>query len=80
MTFVKVDGELPNKRRRGWILSLLEEFMNMNVKTVKVEFREGEYASAGSCQSSFYRSAKRGCFPVDVRIHNGEVYLVRRDM
>lgn len=80
MKFVTFEGNLPARKRMGPVQAYLTEFMNMNVKAVKVEFREDEYKSARYCMTSFWKSARSGCFPIDVRLRNGEVYLVRRDM
>ena len=78
MTFTKYEGELP-KRKYHKLEGLLNEFMNMNTKIVKVEF-EDEYKSAKTCRDTFAISAKRYCLPIYAQMNNGEVYLIRRDM
>lgn len=81
MKFVEV-GTLPDnaKTRRGVMEERLEKFVRMNVKYVKIDYRIDEYTSPTSCRLSFANAAKKYNFPVDVKMINGEVYLIRRDM
>ena len=58
----------------------IEEFMTMNVKAVRVDYEECEYAYPTSCASSFRGSIINNRLPIDVRIINGGVYLIRKDI
>lgn len=79
MKFVKVDkvpGE--NLRKRGEMKIVLDEFMKMNVKSVRVEDYRNK--SPKNAYMSFRRAVERWVFPIDVCMRNGEVYLIRRDI
>ena len=71
-------------RRRGGkckLEALFEEFMKMNVKTAEASFDEkDEYNSVNSAYTSLHRAARRWSKPVEVRMVNGKIYLVRTDM
>ena len=78
MRFVKVDEIPKNTYEQYRMRNLLEEFMNMNTKQVKVE--DHGYSNTKYAYSAFQRASKRWAYPVDVHMHSGEVYLIRRDM
>lgn len=81
MEFVEVK-EVPYSTRaqRGIMEERLEKFMSMNVKYVKITYSVNEYSCPTSCRMSFANAAKRYNFPVDAKMINGEVYLIRRDI
>ena len=81
MNFVEVK-EIPytTRARKGFMEERLEQFMHMHVKYVKVTYSAIEYSCPTSCRMSFANAAKRYNFPVDTKMINGEVYLIRRDM
>lgn len=58
----------------------LERFMRLNIKCAKVVYDINDYSSATACLISFRRASVMHGFPVDVKMRNGEVYLIRRDM
>lgn len=58
----------------------LLEFMNMNVRCVKVTLAPGEFKSINSAQSTLSGCIKKLGIPVVVRSVNGELYLIRTDM
>lgn len=72
-----IPGKCSEKRtlRNNW-----EEFMRMNVKMVKVELAPDEYKSPTVARGVFAVSIKRYGYPIDARLRNGEIYLIRRDM
>ena len=84
MRFVEVT-EIPEKverggRRKGEMLHRLRKFMATNVKYAKVEFTADDYVSPVSCYQSCRSAVKRHVLPFDVKIRNGDVYLIRRDI
>jgi hypothetical protein len=90
MKFVVVD-ELPKNRRGGAkprfkheynsVRTYLEEFVNMDVKYVRVEFNEGEYSSLASLRTTLYDAiARTPDMPVKAVLRDGCVYLIRTDM
>lgn len=77
MKFVKVN-EIPNVKSRSNMKTFLTEFMHMNVKMVRVD--DHGYKSAKVAANCLGVACRRHVLPIDVRLSNGEVYLVRRDM
>lgn len=77
MRFVKVD-EVPKTRGKNEMRDIVTEFMNMKLKTVKVE--DHGYRTAKQAYMAFRRAIVRWAFPIDVHMCQGEVYLIRRDM
>lgn len=65
-----------NNLTDGWLV----EFMEMSVKTVRIEFEPGEYVNSSSCITTFYNAVHRLGLPIHVFMHNGEAYLERTDM
>ena len=68
MTFTKIEGQIPEgrSRARNKLQRKLEEFVSMNTKIVKVDFRENEYVSPHSGYSSLYKACRIFCGPVKV--------------
>ena len=82
MKFVKYEGDIKfrSRSKRHNLKELLEGFMSMNVKQVKVTFEEGEYKKPEYGPKALDVAAKRYVLPIDVHFIGGECYLVRRDM
>lgn len=81
MTFVKVEGGVPEvKRCRYKLGDKLKEFVSMNTKCAEVNFRDHEYKDVMSCYTSLYKAAKIFCMPVDVVKRGDKIYLIRTDM
>lgn len=83
MKFVEV-AELPKtnpnkKNRRGVTRDRLDHFMTLNVKMAKV-IPNGEYTNNISCYNTLLQSSRAGSYPISVKMRNGEVYLIRRDI
>lgn len=55
------------------------DFIGMDVKTAKVEYSQYEYSCVESLRACLKTACVRVGVPVDVKMVNGEVYLVRRD-
>ena len=64
-------------KKRGYIL---KEFMRMNVKYARFEFSDNEYASVGSACISLRKRAEDSGDPIDIKVINGEAYLIRKDL
>jgi hypothetical protein len=81
MKFVEVK-EIPSTGRanRGVLEERLEAFMALGIKYAKVVYDADDYTSPTSCRVAFARACRRYGFPVDAKMINGEVYLIRRDM
>lgn len=83
MKFVKVES-LPESNMRYTPMYKVEarirEFMNMNIKIARVEYKEDEYKNVKTAYQGFKKACKRYAAPVDVRTINKELYLIRRDM
>lgn len=79
MKFVKVDN-IPGERvrKRGEMRDLLDEFMKMNTKSVKVE--DHGYKDSKLAYMAFRRAVNRWVYPIDVTLRSGNVYLIRRDI
>lgn len=76
----KLPETRPNKKnRRGVTRDKLDEFMSMNVKVAKVVY-DNAYVNSISCYNTLLQTAKRCVIPVTVKMRNGEVYLIRRDI
>lgn len=80
MRFTKVET-MPKLGRKASALKMeLIEFINMDVKCVKVTLAPGEYSCSNSAQSTIQNAIKRYGFPITVRCRKGELYLIRTDM
>ena len=81
MNFVPVDF-LPERRYTTYkkVGTYLQEFMKMNVKTVRVDYSSDEYTSAQCATTPFRYAINADGYPIKVQIINGDVYLIRTDM
>lgn len=68
------------RRKRGEMQIELKRFMKKHIKMAKVVYGAEDYNGPVSCCNSYRAACRRGAFPVDVLMRNGEVYLIRRDM
>ena len=57
----------------------LNEFMESNVKTAKVE-HNGHYKNSHTCAESVRIAISRGGFPIKVIQRKDEVFIIRRDI
>lgn len=82
MKLVSVE-KLPEEGKRNAYkkpIEWLDEFMKMNTRYAKLEYRKDEYTGAFAAQSALSRTAYRCGYPIKVRQINGELYLIRTDM
>jgi hypothetical protein len=83
MQFVQVE-ELPERTmkngRKGATKHRLELFMEMKVKIAKVVLDDDDYVCPVSAYCSLAEACENLAFPIDVKMRNGEIYLIRRDM
>ena len=81
MNFVPVDY-LPERRYTTYkkVSAYIQEFMKMNVKTVRVDYSSDEYTSAQCASTPFRYAINTDDYPIMVRIINGDLYLIRTDM
>lgn len=80
MTFTEVK-ELPNKRKaQKKLRHVFEDFMSLHIKIARVDLNEQDYKSPRVAQGCLSKAARYLAFPVDVKLRNGEVYFIRRDM
>ena len=77
MKFVKVE-KIPNSAPNHRMNAYLKEFMHMNIKIARVD--DHGYKNAKVAANCISAACRRHVFPVDVRLSNGEVYLIRRDI
>ena len=78
MKFVKVN-EIPSHVKPVCrMYAYLKEFMRMNIKVARVD--DHGYKSAKVAANCIGAACKRHVLPIDARLSNGEVYLIRRDM
>ena len=83
MKFIEVT-ELPEpnvhvRRPNSVIYDELDRFMAMNVKMAKVADND-LYPSTFNCYSALRSVVKWHVMPIDVKLRNNEVYLIRRDI
>ena len=76
MKFVQVEA-IPGRGENHKLKQAWKEFMGMNVKIAKAELDVGEYASPMVARSVWGVSIKRSGYPIDLKLRNGEIYLVR---
>lgn len=84
MDFIEVK-EVPESLRKkpgkkGLLKAKLDKFMAMNIKNAKVVWSEHDYSNSMSCYNAFACAVRRHVLPIDVRVRNGEIYLMRRDL
>ena len=77
MKFVKVN-EVPKAAVTRDMNAYLKEFMRMNIKMARVD--DHGYKDARVASNCIASAVRRHVFPIDVRLSEGEVYLVRRDI
>jgi hypothetical protein len=78
MKFVEVK-ELPKRSYdHNQVKYYLNEFMAMKIKTALVE--QHHYKSTRVAATCLSQAAQRHVMPIDVRVVDGQVYLIRRDM
>lgn len=88
MKLVKHEGPLPRSEKRTWhamrkiVDELFGEFIDMGVKTARVEINYGvEYKNFRSAYNSLYTaSINYPEYGVRVATRNGEIYFVRKTM
>ncbi len=59
---------------------ILNEFISMRTKTVKVDLDPNDYANSEVAYVALRASVKYGSLPINVIRRGKEVYLVRTDM
>ena len=85
MKFVEVE-KLPPKDKysesnaKKKLYDHLDEFMAMNIKIARVEYRPDEYKHAYSAYESILRACRKHPYPIEVYLRKWEVYLVRTDL
>lgn len=83
MQFVEVT-EIPkkskSKHKKGWMKAWMDKFMNRGIKMAKVVYDENDYNGPLSCYNAYRAAVIRHVYPVDVKLRDGEVYLIRRDI
>lgn len=79
MKFTEMKNGLPRRENHKLNL-LLTEFVRMNVKVVRIDLEENEYASVTVARSVIGSACKRWCVPVKTKVRDGILYLVRTDM
>ena len=79
MNFIECKDGLP-RIERNRLKYVFMEFMRMNIKVAKVDFKEREYKNTTIAYHTLHRACKRHAVPITVRMRNGEVYMVRTDM
>lgn len=57
----------------------LDEFMEMGVKYVHVQFAPYEFANVYSAYGSFYRMIKQYSYPIRASVVNSELYLIKTE-
>lgn len=62
------------------IRAYIEEFMAMDTKSVEVMWTDDSYTSASACSQGFSRAVKKSGDPIEVKIYDGHVYLIRTDL
>lgn len=79
MKFVEVK-KVPAERNMYKNQRILEEFLNMNVKCVEVQFDASEWKGPRSCCASLYNSVKRFGYPIRVSLGEEHVYLINNTL
>lgn len=81
MKFERVSPETVNKLYKPTKLqTILDEFMRSDAQAVRCVMSEGEYANASSAQSSYHNAIKRLGYPIEARILNGDMYLIKLEI
>lgn len=81
MRFTVVDeNEFKKRCDKKKLKYVFQEFINMQVKVVEVNFTEREYISMRSAYNNLQVAAKRHCVPVQVKSVGDKLYFVRTDI
>lgn len=82
MRFIPVEGEVREAERSEYNKTKAElmEFINMNVKTVKVVFGRREYVNIESARNALRSAVTRNNLPIRVRCLGDAIYLIRTDI
>ena len=83
MKFIEVT-ELPETNhnklgRRGITKNELDQFMTMRIKMAKIVLHDG-YMNVVSGYSALSHLVKYHALPIDIKMRNGDIYLIRRDI
>ena len=79
MKFVQVEA-IPGRKENHKLKAAWKEFMSMNIKIAKAELDIGEYKSPRVAFGVWRLSINRFGYPIDIKMRDGEIYLIRRDM
>ena len=81
MKFTPVD-KLPERKRGCYnkCSDILTEFMNLDRKYAKLEFSACEYTCVAAAKASLSQHIHNNGLPIIVKIVNGELYLIRKDL
>lgn len=82
MRFTTIN-KLPKPKRYGRMgrrQAELQEFVNMNVKCVKVTLAPNEYANLNTAYVTLWKCIKRGNWPIKLHRIDGELYFIRTDI
>ena len=80
MRFIKTELEKKARNPRKDLMKELKAFMSMNVKTAKVVYTKGEYACATAASGALRTCIRTYGLPINVKMRNGNVYLIRTDL
>lgn len=69
--------QLEKKRGRHSLVSILDEFLQMDIPYAKIQMHELEYKSYRSAYNSIYNAIKNHRYNITVHSINRELYLVR---
>ena len=79
MKFTEV-MDVPRKRAYNSLHTEWENFIAMNIKTVKVDLSDRHYANSTVAYGVMKTSIKRFGYPIKVKRRGNEIYLIRTDM
>lgn len=68
-------NEIPRRRGRHHLQDLIKEFVESDVKIVKIDFNDHDYKSSKVCRSCLGVAAKKSGHPIKVSLREGEVFL-----
>ena len=82
MNLIKVDNiPAPTEPKvRHDLSGLLDEFMNMNTKYVKVAYSDRDYIHVECIRHALWAACRRQARPVKVVRRGEDIYLMRTDM
>lgn len=79
MRVIEMKDGLP-KRENFKLGQFLNGFVRSGIKVAKLDLDPDDYASPQVARSVLSVACKRWAVPVEVKIRDGQVYLVRTDM